>query len=123
MFKEALQKLLAYCWYYLFEYFKTYLFPKIKEAFVEAKDKFLESLWEKIKDDVHAHAEQAVQHVNEYVKSESYEEHEKAAVDAIFKKVNLPLPLKPFKPLIKSIFRKKIKAIISDGLKKLDTIV
>ena len=53
MFKEAFQKFLAWCWFYFYEYFKTFLFPQIKEAFLEAKNKFLENLWNKIKDDIH----------------------------------------------------------------------
>lgn len=123
MFKNALQKLLAWCWYYLFEYFRTFLFPQIKEAFLEAKDKFLEDLWNRIKDDIHEHAEQAISFVKEYVESTDYQVREKVAIDTIFKKVNLPLPLKPFKPLIKHIFKQKIRTFIADSLRKLDTIV
>lgn len=123
MFKNAFQKMLAWCWYYCFEYFRTFLFPQIKEAFLEAKDKFLEDLWNRIKDDVHEHAEQAVAHVKEYVESTDYEVREKAAIEAIFKKVNLPIVLKPFKPLIKHIFKQKVRALIADSLKKLDTLI
>lgn len=123
MFKQVLQKALAWCWYYLFEYFRTFLFPQIKEAFLEAKDKFLEDLWNRIKDDVHAHAEQAISFVKEYVESTDYQVREKVAIDTIFKKVNLPLPLKPFKPLIKHIFKQKIRALVGDSLRKLDTLI
>ena len=121
--QKAFQKFIAWCWYYLFEYFRTFLFPQIKEAFLEAKDKFLEDLWNRIKDDVHGHAEQAVEHVKKYVESTDYEVREKAALDIIFKKINLPLVLKPFKPLIRHIFKQKIRAFIADSLKKLDTII
>ena len=123
MFKKVLQKALAWCWYYLFEYFRTFLFPQIKEAFLEAKDKFLEDLWNRIKDDVHAHVEQAISFVKEYVESTDYQVREKVAIDTIFKKVNLPLPLKPFKPLIKHIFKQKVRALIGDSLRKLDTLI
>lgn len=123
MFKQALQKFIAWCWYYFFEYFRTFLFPQIKEAFFEAKDKFLESLWDRIKEDIHAQADQAVAHVKEYVASTDYEVREKAALDAIFKKINLPIVLKPFKPLIRHIFKQKIRALIEDSLRKLDTMV
>ena len=123
MFKNVFQKFLAWCWYYFYEYFRTFLFPQIKEAFLEAKDKFLEDLWNRIKDDVHEHAKQAVLHVKEYVESADYEVREKAALDYIFKKVSLPLPLKPFKFLIRNIFKSKIRALIEDSLKKLDTLV
>ena len=123
MFKKVLQKALAWCWYYLFEYFRTFLFPQIKEAFLEAKDKFLEDLWNRIKDDIHNHAEQAIPFVKEYVESTDYQVREKVAIDTIFKKVNLPLPLKPFKPLIKHIFKQKVRALIGDSLRKLDTLI
>lgn len=124
MFKnKPFQQFIAWCWYYGYEYFRTFLFPKIKESFIEAKNQFLENLWNNIKDDVHGHAEQAVSYVKEYVESSDYEVREKAAIDTIFKKVNLPLPLKPFKPLIKHIFKQKIRDIISDSLKKLNTLV
>ena len=123
MFKNALQKLLAWCWYYLFEYFRTFLFPQVKEALIRHKDEFLEDLWNSIKDDIHEHAEQAVEHVKKYVESTDYEVREKVALDAIFQKVNLPLVLKPFKPLIRHIFKQKIRTFIADSLRKLDTIV
>ena len=124
MFKnKPFQKFVAWCWYYFYEYFRTFLFPKIKESFVESKNQFLENLWNSIKDDVHNHAEQAVSYVKEYVESTNYEVREKVALDAIFKKVNLPLPLKPFKPLIKHMFKQKVRELISDSLRKLDTLV
>ena len=123
MFKDAIQKFLAWCWFYFYEYFKTFLFPQIKESFLEAKDRFLENLWNKIKDDIHEHTEQAVKYVKEYVSSTEYEIREKAALDFIFKKISLPLPLKPFKALIRNIFKKKIRALIEDNLRKLDTLI
>ena len=123
MFKSAAKKFLLWCWYYLFEYFKTFLFPQIKEAFIEAKDKFLESLWDRIKDDLHEHIENGTNYIKEYVLSTDYEAREKVVLENIFKKVNLPLPLKPFKPLIKNAIKKKIRALISDSLKKLDIII
>ena len=123
MFKNAFQKFLAWCWWYFYGYFQAFLFPQIKEAFLEAKDKFLEDLWSRIKDDVHEHAEQAMEHVKEYVESTNYEVREKAAIEAIFKKVNLPIVLKPFKPLIKHIFKQKVRALIADSIKKLDTLI
>lgn len=121
--QKAFQKFVAWCWYYLFEYFRTFLFPQIKEALIRHKDAFLEDLWNSIKDDIHEHAEQAVEYVKKYVESTDYEVREKAALDAIFQKVNLPLVLKPFKPLIRHIFKQKIRAFIADSLRKLDTIV
>ena len=121
--QKVFQKFVAWCWYYLFEYFRTFLFPQIKEALIRHKDAFLEDLWNSIKDDIHEHAEQAVEHVKKYVESTDYEVREKAALDAIFQKVNLPLVLKPFKSLIRHIFKQKIRAFIADSLRKLDTIV
>lgn len=121
--QKAFQKFIAWCWYYLFEYFRTFLFPQIKEAFLESKDKFLEDLWNRIKGDIHEHAEQAVNYVREYVESTDYEVREKVAIDTIFKKINLPLPLKPFKALLKHIFKKKIRALIEENLRKLDTLI
>lgn len=123
MFKNTFQKFLAWCWFYFYEYFRTFLFPQIKGTFLEYKDKFLEDLWNKVKDNIHAHGKQAVSYVKEYVESTDYEVREKAALDYIFKKINLPLPLKPFKFLIRSIFKSKIRALIQDNLKKLDTMV
>lgn len=123
MFKNAFQKFLAWCWFYFYEYFKTFLFPQIKEAFLETKDEFLKNLWNRIKDDIHDKAEKAVEYVKEYVESTDYAVREKVALDYIFKKISLPLPLKPFKFLIRNIFKSKIRALIEDSLRKLDTLV
>lgn len=124
MFKNKhFQQFLAWCWYYLFEYFRTFLFPEIKKSFVIAKDKFLENLWDSIKDDIHEHAAGAVAYVHQYIESPNYEVREKVAMDAIFNKIKLPIPLKPFKALLKHIFKQKIRDLISEGLKKVDTII
>jgi uncharacterized protein (DUF2461 family) len=112
--------MLAWCWYYLFEYFRTFLFPQIKETFLEYKDKFLEDLWNRVKDDVHKHLQASIDFAQEYFSSAEYEAKERIVIDTIFKKVQLPLVLKPFKPLLKKITKDKVRKIIAENLKKLD---
>lgn len=120
MFKNQLKKYLLEALYFCLSYFTGYLFPKIKEAFLESKDQFLQKLWDSIKDDIHSQIKGAIEHVEEYMQTAEYELREKEVINTIFKKVQLPLALRPFKGLIKKIFRDKIRELVAENLKKLD---
>ena len=120
MFKAKLKEMLLEALFFCIAYFTDFLFPKIKETFFQYKDQFLESLWDKIKEDVQSQIKEAVKHVEEYFQSADYEVREKAAIDFIFQKVQLPLLLRPAKPLLKKMLKDKLRKVIAENLKKLD---
>lgn len=120
MFKNQIKKYLMEALYFCISYFTSYLFPKVRDTFMESKDQFLQKLWNSVKDDIHAQIKGAVTHVEEYMQTAEYELREKEVIDTIFKKVQLPFVLRPFKGLIKKIFRDKIRKLVAENLKKLD---
>lgn len=120
MFKNQLKKYLLEALYFCVSYFSAYLFPKIKEAFLESKDEFLGKIWDSIKDDIHAQIKSAIEHVEEYMETAEYELREKEVIDTVFKKVQLPIFLRPFKGLLKKMFRDKLRKLVAEQLKKLD---
>ena len=116
IFKEVLKQL----WFYIISYFSHYLFPLIKESFEKAKNYFISLIWEAVKDEFTAHVKSTVEFIEHLFDSPDYKEKEKAVIDTLFKNVNLPLFLKPFKPLLKKILKKKLHKLVEKYLKKLD---
>ncbi len=53
--------------------------------------------------------------------SPSYKEKEEAVIDTLFQNVDLPIVLRPFKPILKKILRNKVRKLIEKYLKKLHT--
>lgn len=124
---QILKKIILQAWYFILAYFTEFIFPKIKEAFINSKEHFIEYLWNSIKEDFKAHIEATVQGIEGFFKSEDYTFKEKIIIDALFEKVKLPFALKLFKPLIKKILKDKIHAFVQENLnkvhKKLNEIV
>ena len=126
---EIIKKILLEIFYFVKAYFTNYLFPKIKEAFLETKNyfiefknHFLEALWDKVREDLHEHLEMAIQEANEYFASASYEVKEKIVVDYIFDHIHLPLLLRPSKKVAEKMLKKKIRELISDKLDQLQKL-
>ena len=117
IFKETLKQV----WFYLLSYVTHFLVPAIKEAALQAKNNFIETLWESVKEDFSENAKSAVSFVERFFESATYKEKEEEVMDILFKNVNLPLLLKPFKPLLKKILHDKVHALISSYLKKLNS--
>ena len=120
MNKQVILKILKNFWFFFLEYFRTYAFPRIKEAVLEHKDEFIHKIWETLKDDVKQELKKAITYVQNYLDSPSYEEKEKFIIEIICKNIKLPLMLKPLRPFLKTILKGKLKALISENLKKLD---
>lgn len=127
---ELLKKILIETFYYIRAYFTKYLFPVIKETFMETKNKFIKyieeiqnyfisTLWDKIKEDVLSHLEMGIYEANTFFNSAKYEEKENIIVNYIFDNIHLPLLLKPAKIIAKKALKKKIREYISDKLNKL----
>lgn len=120
MDKKIFKELAKQAWYYILSYFTHYLFPILKDCLKQTKDYFINLIWDSVKEDFAAKAEAAVKFISEFLKSDSYKEKEKAAVDNLFNNVKLPLFLKPFKPLLKKILKNKVRKLVEKYLKKLD---
>lgn len=116
---QLFKKIIKQLWYFALSYVTNYLFPIIKESFEEAKDRFIETSWNKIKGDTEEHLHVIIENVKTYFSSATYEVKEKIIIDKIFERINAPSFLKP--PL-KRIFKNKIRTLIHKCLEKLDTI-
>lgn len=118
MNKKIFQELIKQVWYYVLAYFTNYLFPILKDSLEKTKNYFINLIWDSVKEDFAGKAESVVKFIDEFLKSDSYKEKEKAAIDTLFKNVNLPLFLKPFKPLLKKLLRNKVRKLVEKYLKK-----
>lgn len=123
MNKQAIIRILKNSWFFFIEYFRTYAFPKMKETFIQHKDQFINNLWESLKEGIRQELKNAIANIHVYLDSPSYEEKEKFLIELICKNIKLPLILKPLRPFLKNILKGKLKAIISENLKKLDQTI
>lgn len=120
MDKKLLKTIAKQAWGYLISYFTHYLFPIIKEAFEKTKEYFINILWDSVKEEFTANVKSIAKSIENFFSSATYKEKEKVVIDTLFQNVNLPLPLKPFKPLLKKLLRNKVRKLIEKYLKKLD---
>lgn len=120
MNKTVLKELIKQAWHYALAYITHYLWPIIKETLEKTKDYFINLLWESLKEEFTARAKGAAEFIETFFNGPDYKEKEKAAFDVLFKNVNLPLLLKPFKPLLKKILKKKVNKLIKKFLDELN---
>ena len=116
LFTEAMKQ----AWHYALAYFTHYLTPILKETFEKTKTYFINLLWDSVKEEFTTRIKATVEFIETFFDSPNYKEKEKAVIDTLFKNVNLPLFLKPFKPLLKKILKGKLHKLIEKYLKKLD---
>ena len=121
MDKKLLKELIKQAWFQVIAYITHYLLPIIKDALIKTKEYFISLLWETLKEEFTTKAKSAVDLIEKYFNSSDYEEKEKAAIDALMQKVNLPFLLKPFKPILKKVLKGKLKKLVEKYLKKLGT--
>lgn len=100
-------------------YCKEKFGPQIKESFKKAWQSFVDTLWDSVKDDFKAEITSTVQFIEHFFGTPDYKEKEEAIIDVLMKNVELPLVLRPFKGLLKSILRNKIRKLIEKTIKKL----
>ena len=99
-------------------YYKENLQPKVREALKLAGKAFLETFWDFLQDDIILSARKSLKLIEQYVHSKKGEEKKKAIVDLIMAKIKLPLPLKPFKGIIRKVVNNKFDEIIETLLGK-----
>ncbi len=111
-FKKIFSFLSAYAW----PTYKERIIEALRRAFEVAKDTFIEVLWKSVKDDLTAHAKEACEYGMTYTNTSDFKEKEEAVVTYLFTKIKFPLPLRPFKGLIKNLLKKKIETFIKETL-------
>lgn len=99
-------------------YYKEELQPKVREALKLAGKAFLETFWDFLQDDIILSARKSLKLIEQYVHSKQGEEKRKAIVDLIMLKIKLPIPLKPFKGVIRKVVNNKLNEIIETLLGK-----
>ena len=119
MDKKLLQQAAKQVWYYTLSYFTHYLLPIIRDTFNEAKEYFIGKVWDSVKVQLMTDVQSVVEYAEYFFDSYTYREKEKIVIDTLFRNIELPIALRPFKPLIKRILRDKLRQLISKYLKKL----
>lgn len=99
-------------------YVKTELWCELKDMGLKALAEFKEFLWNKIKADVKACAQQIIKDAEVFLTSVEAEQKKEAILDAIMAKIDLPLLLKPFKKLIRNIIKGKLEAAAKSAIEK-----
>ena len=110
LFKGTWSKIVFYC--------KTELLEQVKEIGLKALGELKKFLWNKIKEDVKTCAQEIIKDAEAFMTSVECKEKEERILDAIMAKIELPLLLKPFKKLIRSIIKGKIEAAAKAAIEK-----
>jgi 2-hydroxy-3-keto-5-methylthiopentenyl-1-phosphate phosphatase len=116
---QILKEMLKQAWYWVLAYFTQFILPTLKESLSKTKEYFINLLWDSLKDQIIADAKSAVEFVNKYFNSLEYQEKEKDVLNTLFKNINLPLLLRPFKPLIRKMLKDKVHEVVKKYLNKL----
>ena len=98
--------------------FKENLLPRAKEAFKKAIKAFLETFWSYIKDEVILSARRSLKIIEALIQSPEIKESKEAIINLIMLKIKLPLILKPFKGLVRSMISNKIDEVLTTILGK-----
>ena len=120
MKNEVIKAVAKQCWYYITAYITHYLVPIIKENALKTKDYFIDLLWNSLKTEFANRAKSATEYIEKFFNSPDYNQKEKEVIDILFRNVNLPLFLKPFRPILKRILHKKVQKLVSKYLKKIN---
>ena len=104
-------------------YFKSRLLNKLKDGFMKALASFKETLWEEVKGEVIACAQEVVADAKKFFESEEAKNKEDVIVEAVMAKVKLPFVVKPFRGIIKRILKTKIEETVQNLLSKVDGIL
>lgn len=98
------------------------IFEDIKVKFLEglkvAGKAFVNTLWDYLREDIILSARKSLKLIEKYLNSDDGITKKKTIVELIMKKIDLPLPLKPFKFIVKKIVEDKIDSIIKELLER-----
>lgn len=100
------------------QFYKDNLREPIREAFKKAVKACIKLFWEYIKEYVIDSARKSIAFIEAFLSSDAGEAKKQAVVELIMSKLKLPLPLRPFKFLIKKILKDKIDEVVNGALDK-----
>ena len=120
MFKEIWNELKANLMTVVREAWKK-VWESLKTGLQATSKEFLEFLWEFTKDDVILSAQKSLGIIKSYLNSTDAKDKKEYIVELIMTKIKLPLPLKPFKGLVRKLVRDKLDEIINKLIKKSET--
>lgn len=115
---KILKKIIMELWYFILAYISNFILPRINEAFVQSKKYFIRYLWSSLKKDFKKNIKEAIIHVENYSNFSDSRTKEGLIIDALFKKIKLPIIMKIFKPVIKKLLRNKLHRLIITSDKK-----
>lgn len=119
MNKQIILNFIKKYFFIALSYIKEKFGPRIVEALKSAWEHFIEVLWDSIKQDIKEQVEETCEFVNNYLSSEEIKEKENIILENLLENIHLPILLKPFKPLIKKIIKKKMETLVKKTLRKL----
>lgn len=120
MKNEVIKVVAKQCWYYITAYITHYIVPIIKESALKTKDYFIDLLWNSLKAEFTNNVESATEYIEKFFNSPYYNQKEKEVIDILFRNVDLPLFLKPFRPILKRILHKKVQKLVRKYLKNIN---
>lgn len=91
---------------------------KFFEGLKVAGKVFVDTLWDFLKEDVILSARKSLKLIETYLNSDEGITKKKDVVDLIMKKIKLPLPLKPFKFIVRNMVENKIDDLIKELIEK-----
>lgn len=115
---KILKKIIMELWYFILAYISNFILPRINEAFVQSKKYFISYLWSSLKKDFKKNIKEAIVHVENYSNFSDSRTKESLIIDALFKKIKLPIIMKIFKPIIKKLLRNRLHRLIKTSDKK-----
>ena len=100
------------------KFYRENLQEPIREAFKYALSAFLKAFWEYVREYVIASARKSIFLIESFLISDNGKEKKEAVVEIIMSRLQLPLPLRPFKFLVRKILRDKIDDVVNGALEK-----
>lgn len=102
-----------------FSYMMTKEFiRKCKVALKKALKAFVKMLWQELKDEIRKQVVIGIMKAQEYCLSEEARIHEEFVLDYVMRHINLPVVLKPFRGLIRSLLKSRLERLIHSLLFK-----
>lgn len=102
-----------------FSYLMTKEFlRKCKIALKKALKAFVKALWKELKEEIRKQVVIGIMKAREYCLSEEAKIHEEFVLDYVMRNIKLPVFLKPFRGLIKSLLKNKLERLIHSLLFK-----
>lgn len=121
MNSEITKQAIKQVWVSLISYLTNFFLPILKRAAEKTKEYFVNILWDMVKEDFAEQAKSTVEFIERFFDSPDYRDKERDIINTLFKNVELPLLLRPFKPFLKKVLKGKIRKLIGKYLRKFNS--